>query len=91
MDSNILTPLLLSLLRNRSSLLLFISQIDDNVWVEYLNGLVCGLIFNFKIGILEYEEVLSVLQAAIQKLGLIGSLDIRYFTGQIGKEWGEAR
>lgn len=55
MNANLLTPLLFALLRSRDAFHVFITNVDDNCWVPYLSGLVCGLIYNFKARILEYE------------------------------------
>jgi Na+/phosphate symporter len=52
MNINILTPFLLAILRHRQAFHEFISQVDDRVWVQYLNGIVFGLIYNFKMRIL---------------------------------------
>lgn len=50
----------------------FINEVDDSCWAPYLNGLVFGLILNFKARILEYEEALQILESTIQKLGILG-------------------
>ena len=59
----------------------FIEQVDCEIWAPYLNGLVLGLILNFKARILEYEEVMVLLKAALQKLGLMNKLDISFIPG----------
>jgi hypothetical protein len=91
LNINILTPLLFSVLRNREAYHQFIREVDDQVWAPYLNGIVCGLIYNFKARILEYEEVLEILKSCILKLGLLDHLETSHFTGELQPEWREAR
>lgn len=55
LNANILTPLLFAILRNKIAFLDFIENVDHSIWASYLNGLVFGLIFNFKARILQYE------------------------------------
>ena len=54
LNTNILTPLLFSILRHREQFISFIEQVDDVCWAKYLNALAYGLILNFKARILEY-------------------------------------
>lgn len=89
--TNILTPLLFGLLRHRSAFLDFISQANDPIWLPYLNALLAGLSLNFKCRILEYEEVLIVLEAAAEKAGLLGVVRTEEVLADVEEGWRDAR
>jgi len=47
-----------------------------------------GLIINFKVRILEYDQILHLIGALVSKLNLLKGMKLSIVTGDLGKEWG---
>jgi hypothetical protein len=53
--------------------------------------LLSGLIINFKLRILEYDQVLELIGSAITKLNLLKGMKFEIISSDLGKEWREAK
>lgn len=89
--TNILTPLLFGILNNFKSFKLFVSQVQSPDYIHLLRVLLSGLVINFKLRILEYDQVLELIGAVITKLNLLKGMKFEIISGDLGKEWREAK
>jgi hypothetical protein len=89
--TNILTPLLFGILNNFKAFKDFISQVQSREYIHLLRVLLSGLVINFKLRILEYDQVLELIGAAITKLNLLKGMKFEIISGNLGKEWREAK
>jgi hypothetical protein len=53
--------------------------------------LLSGLVINFKLRILEYDQLLELIEAIITKLNLLKGMKFEIITGDLRKEWREAK
>ncbi len=60
-------------------------------YIHLLRVLLSGLVINFKLRILEYDQLLELIEAVITKLNLLKGMKFEIITGDLRKEWREAK
>lgn len=83
--TNILTPLLFGVMNNYKAFVRFVERVEGVGYVHWLRVLLAGLIVNFKLRILEYNEVLQLIGLVINKLCLLGKMNMTIITSELSK------
>jgi hypothetical protein len=64
-----------------------VEKVNEEEFKYLLKVLLAGLIVNFKLRILEYQEILHLINLTITKLCLLNSMEMKIITADLGKEW----